>query len=343
MAIASEKTNRLGLTRDDYKGRHTTLCAGCGHNSITNHIVKALYDSGVEPHLLAKMSGIGCSSKAVAYFVEHAHGFNGAHGRMPSLATGAKLANRDLVVFGVSGDGDTASIGLGQYCHMIRRNLDATYIVENNGVYGLTKGQLSATADLGSTLKKGRANPYGQIDICSLAIDLGATFVARSFSGDGTQLVPLIQAALAHRGTAVLDVISPCVTFNDHEGSTKSYAYVKEHDAPINTPDFISPLAEITVDYEPGTVQDVELHDGSHILLRKVDAAHDARDPLAAMRLIIEARRSGEIVTGLLHINPDVNDLCARESLPTRPLAQFDVAELRPSPAEWDALMAALA
>jgi 2-oxoglutarate ferredoxin oxidoreductase subunit beta len=342
MAMAAERVNRLGLGRDDYKGSHTTLCAGCGHNSITNHIVKALYDSAVEPHRLAKMSGIGCSSKASAYFVERAHGFNGAHGRMPSLATGAKLANRDLVVFGISGDGDTASIGLGQYCHMIRRNLDATYIVEDNGVYGLTKGQLSATADLGSTLKKGRANRYTQIDICSLAIDLGASFVARSFSGDGKQLVPLIRAALAHRGTAVLDVISPCVTFNDHEGSTKSYDYVKDHDAPVNSPDFIAPLQEITVDYDPGTVQEVELHDGSHILLRKVGADHDVRDPVAALRLLLEARRSGEIVTGLLYANPDLEDLCTRESLPARPLVDFPVEELRPSREQWDALMGSL-
>jgi 2-oxoglutarate ferredoxin oxidoreductase subunit beta len=343
MAIAGEKLNLLGLSRDDYKGRHTTLCAGCGHNSITNHIVKALFDSGVEPHLLAKMSGIGCSSKATAYFVERAHGFNGAHGRMPSIATGAKLANRELVVFGVSGDGDTASIGLGQYCHMIRRNLDITYVVEDNGVYGLTKGQFSATADLGSTLKKGRANLYEQIDICSVAIDLGATFVARSFSGDGKQLVPLLQAALAHRGTAVLDVVSPCVTFNDHEGSTKSYAYVKDHDAPVNSPDYVAPQAEITVDYEPGTVQDVELHDGSHILLRKIDASHDVRNPVAAMRVLLEARGKGEIVTGLLHANPDADDLCTRESLPARPLAAFGALDLRPSREQWDALMAGLA
>src|ERR1017187_8829227 len=330
MAVAIEKLNRLGLTRDDYKGAHTTLCAGCGHNSITNHIVKALYESGIEPHLLAKMSGIGCSSKAAAYFVEHAHGFNGVHGRMPSLATGAKLANRDLAVFGVSGDGDTASIGLGQYCHMIRRNVDMTYVIEDNGVYGLTKGQFSATADLGSRPKRGPANLYEQIDVCALGIELGASFVARSFSGDGKQLVPLLQAAFAHRGTAVLDVISPCVT-------------VKDHDAPVNTPDYIAPQEEITVDYEPGTAQDVELHDGSHIVLRKIGPDHDARDPIAAMRLLFEARHSGEIVTGLLYVNPEADDLCTREALPARPLAQLPVEELRPSREQWDALMAGLA
>ena len=220
----------IGLGRDVYKGLPTTLCAGCGHNSITNHLIKALFEYGVQPHKLAKMSGIGCSSKTPAYFVEQAHGFNGVHGRMPSAATGAKLANRELMVLGISGDGDTASIGLGQFAHMVRRNLDVIYIVENNGVYGLTKGQFSATADVGSTLKNGTPNEYATIDICGLAIELGATFVARSFSGDGKQLVPMLQAAFSHRGTSILDIISPCVTFNDHEGSTKSYAYVKDHE-----------------------------------------------------------------------------------------------------------------
>jgi 2-oxoglutarate ferredoxin oxidoreductase subunit beta len=343
MAATIEKINRIGLARDDYKGAHTTLCAGCGHNSITNHIVKALHDSAVEPHMLAKMSGIGCSSKTPAYFVDRAHGFNAVHGRMPSVATGAKLANRDLVVFGVSGDGDTASIGLGQYCHMIRRNLDITYVVEDNGVYGLTKGQFSATADRGSKLKRGRANEYEQIDVCALAIELGASFVARSFSGDGKQLVPLLQAALAHRGTAVLDVISPCVAFNDHEGSTKSYAYVKERDVLLNAPDFISPQAEILVDYEPGTVQDVELHDGSRILLRKVSREYDARDSVNALRTIAEARQSGEFVTGLLFVDPGSQDLCTRESLVQTPLAQLTAGELRPSRGEWDAMMHELA
>ncbi len=246
-------------------------------------------------------------------------------------------------MFGISGDGDTASIGLGQFCHMIRRNLDMTYVVEDNGVYGLTKGQSSATADLGSRPKRGPANRYEQIDICALAIELGASFVARSFSGDGKQLVPLLQAALAHRGTAILDVISPCVTFNDHDGSTKSYAYVKDHDAPVNTPDYIAPQEEILVDYEPGTVQDVELHNGSHILLRKVGDDHDARDRMVAMRLLFEARQSGEIATGLLYVNPEADDLCTREALPSRPLAQLPIEELRPSREQWDALMAGLA
>jgi 2-oxoglutarate/2-oxoacid ferredoxin oxidoreductase subunit beta len=345
MAVASPapNTNRLGLTREVYKGAATTLCAGCGHNSITNNLIKALYDFGVEPHMLAKMSGIGCSSKTPAYFVDRAHGFNGVHGRMPSLATGAKLANRDLLVLGISGDGDTASIGLGQFCHLVRRNLDCTYVVEDNGCYGLTKGQFSATADLGSKLKKGAVNEFETIDVCGLAIELGATFVARSFSGDGKQLVPLLEAAFAHRGTAVLDVISPCVTFNDHEGSTKSYAYVKEHDFLLHTPDFIPRYEEVEVDYEPGTVQDVELQDGSHILLRKLDHDYDATDSTDAMRVIRESRSRGELVTGLLYVKPDATDLCTRERMAARPLVQMDEDELRIDRAGWDALMQSFA
>ncbi|HEU5479181.1 MAG TPA: thiamine pyrophosphate-dependent enzyme, partial [Candidatus Tumulicola sp.] len=281
--------NLIGLTREVYKGLPTTLCAGCGHNSITNHLIKALYEYGVEPHKLAKMSGIGCSSKTPAYFVEQAHGFNGLHGRMPSAATGAKVANRELLVMGISGDGDTASIGLGQYCHMIRRNVDLTYLIENNGCYGLTKGQFSATADVGSTQKSGKVNEYATIDVCGLAIELGATFVARSFSGDGKQLVPLLQAAFSHRGTAILDIISPCVTFNDHQGSTKSYAYVKDHDVVLHTADYIAGGREVAIDYEPGTVHDVQLEDGSHIVLRKLDHDYDPTDSLLALRTIHEA------------------------------------------------------
>jgi 2-oxoglutarate ferredoxin oxidoreductase subunit beta len=333
--------NIIGLSREVYKGLPTTLCAGCGHNSITNHLIKALFDYGVEPHLLAKMSGIGCSSKTPAYFVEQAHGFNGLHGRMPSAATGAKLANRELFVLGVSGDGDTASIGLGQYCHLIRRNVDCTYIVENNGCYGLTKGQFSATADVGSTSKGGRANEYGTIDVCGIAIELGATFVARSFSGDGKQLVPLLQAAFAHRGTAVLDIVSPCVTFNDHEGSTKSYAYVKEHDLLLHAPDFIREGREIEVDYEPGTVQDIEFDDGSHVLLRKLDREYDATDRIGALRTIHEAADRGELVTGLLYANPTEPDLCARERMPERPLARMGEEELRIPRKAWAEMMRA--
>ena len=343
MAVSAANTNRLGLVRDIYKGAPTTLCAGCGHNSITNHLVKALFDYGAEPHMLAKMSGIGCSSKTPAYFVERAHGFNGVHGRMPSLATGAKLANRDLLVLGVSGDGDTASIGLGQFCHMVRRNLDCTYVVEDNGCYGLTKGQFSATADLGSKLKKGQVNEFETIDVCGLAIELGATFVARSFSGDGKQLVPLLEAAFAHRGTAVLDVISPCVTFNDHEGSTKSYAYVKEHDFLLHTPDFISRYDEVVVDYAPGTVQDVTLHDGSHILLRKLSEDYDATDSMQAVRVIREGRDRGELITGLLYVKPEAGDLCEREHMTQTPLVQLAEDDLRIDRQGWDALMQSFA
>lgn len=331
--------NLIGLTREVYKGLPSTLCAGCGHNSITNHLIKALYEYGVDPHKLAKMSGIGCSSKTPAYFVESAHGFNGVHGRMPSAATGAKLANRELMVLGISGDGDTASIGLGQYCHMIRRNVDCTYIVEDNGCYGLTKGQFSATADVGSALKSGKLNDYETIDVCGLAIELGATFVARSFSGDGKQLVPLLEAAFSHRGTAVLDVISPCVTFNDHVGSTKSYAYIKEHGFTLHTPDFIPGSKEIVVDYEPGTVQDIEFDDGSHVLLRKLDVDHDVTDATGALKIIHETRERGELVTGLLYVNTHAPDLCAREKLPAAPLAHLRESDLRIGREEWAKLM----
>jgi 2-oxoglutarate ferredoxin oxidoreductase subunit beta len=340
MATETPTVNIVGLTREVYKGLPTTLCAGCGHNSITNHLIKALYEYGVEPHKLAKMSGIGCSSKTPAYFVEQAHGFNGLHGRMPSAATGAKLANRDLMVLGISGDGDTASIGLGQYCHLIRRNVDVTYLIENNGCYGLTKGQFSATADIGSTLKTGKINELETIDVCGLAIELGATFVARSFSGDGKQLIPLLKAALSHRGTSIVDIISPCTTFNDHVGSTKSYAYVKEHDFMLHTPDYIRGSEEIVVDYEPGTVQDIELEDGSHILLRKLDVDYDATDRGAAMSMLQSARDKGELVTGLLYLQSKVPDLCEREHMPKRPLAQLGEEDLRMSRDAWTRLMA---
>jgi 2-oxoglutarate/2-oxoacid ferredoxin oxidoreductase subunit beta len=332
--------NHVGLPRETYKGAPTTLCAGCGHNAITNHIIKAFYEYGVEPHQLAKMSGIGCSSKAPAYFVSQSHGFNSVHGRMPSVATGAKMADGELVVFGVSGDGDTASIGLGQFCHLIRRNLDMVYIVENNGVYGLTKGQFSATAEIGSRAKDGKTNEFEMIDICGLAIELGCSFVARSFSGDGKQVVPLIEAALAHKGTAVLDIVSPCVTFNDHEGSTKSYKYVKEHDIALQELDFIPYFENIEADYEEGTTTEVELHDGSTIVLRKLgEGDHDPRNRGPALKLIHEARAKGELLTGLLYVNPEMRDLNARESLPERPLRDFGEEELRPSRDAFEAMM----
>jgi 2-oxoglutarate/2-oxoacid ferredoxin oxidoreductase subunit beta len=335
--------NRLGLSRDAYKGAATTLCAGCGHNSITNHLVKALYELGVDPHRLAKMSGIGCSSKTPAYFVERAHGFNGVHGRMPALATGAGLADRQLILLGVSGDGDTASIGLGQFMHMVRRNVDCTYIIEDNGTYGLTKGQFSATADVGSVQKRGAVNAYQPIDPCAVALSIGCSFVARSFSGDGKQLVPLIKAALAHSGTAVLDVISPCVTFNDHDGSTKSYSWVKEHDNEIHDVSFIPYFEEIHVDYEPGSAHSVELHDGSHILLKKVGEDYDPGDRIAAMRLVEESRQSGQLLTGLLYLDERMEDFATREGLPERPLRDLAETELRPSREEFGRLMAELA
>ena len=338
--MTSVALNIIGLSRDVYKGLPTTLCAGCGHNSITNHLIKAMYEFGVEPHLLAKMSGIGCSSKTPAYFVEHAHGFNGLHGRMPSAATGAKLANRQLLVLGISGDGDTASIGLGQFCHMVRRNVDLTYLVENNGVYGLTKGQFSATADVGSTSKGGIANEFETIDVCGLALELGATFVARSFSGDGKQLVPLLQAAFAHRGTSLIDIVSPCVTFNDHIGSTKSYAYVKDHELELNAPDFIKGSEDITVDYEPGTAQDIQLEDGSHVVLRKIDHGYDATNRTAAILMLQEARARHELMTGLLYVHPGESDLCERENLVDEPLRDFGENDLRISREDWTRILA---
>jgi len=339
----SATLNHIGLARDAYKGAATTLCAGCGHNSITNHLVKAMYELGVEPHLLAKMSGIGCSSKTPAYFVEQAHGFNGVHGRMPALTTGAGLANRKLVMLGVSGDGDTVSIGLGGFMHLMRRNVDCTYIIEDNGTYGLTKGQFSATADVGSVQKRGSVNTYQPIDPCAVALTLGCSFVARSFSGDGKQLVPLIKAAIAHRGTAVLDVISPCVTFNDHDGSTKSYSWVKDHDEQIQDVTFIPFFEEINVDYEPGTIKEVELHDGSHLVLKKLSEDHDPTDRIAAMRLIEEARERNQLLTGLLYIDETAQDFASRESLPERPLRDLGEADLRMSRDDFALHMSELA
>ena len=335
----STTVNRIGLPRDAYKGLATTLCAGCGHNSITNHIIKALYELGLEPHRLAKMSGIGCSSKATAYFVEQAHGFNGVHGRMPALTTGAQLANRDLVMVGISGDGDTASIGLGQFMHMIRRNVACTYVIEDNGTYGLTKGQFSATADIGSVQRKGSVNTFPPIDPCAVALSIGCSFVARSFSGDGKQLVPLIKAAIAHQGSAILDVISPCVTFNDHDGSTKSYSWVKEHDQELHDVSFIPYFEEIQADYEPGTVHDVELHDGSHLILKKLGEDYDPTDRLAAMRLIEESRAAGQLLTGLLYVDSRMQDFATTEHLPSKPLRDLREEELRLSREQFEQVM----
>src|SRR2546427_2800928 len=325
----STAVTRAGLARDAYKGAATTLCAGCGHNSITNHMVKALYELGVEPHVLAKLSGIGGWSNTPAYSVETAHGFNGVHGRMPAPPAGAPRANRQVTRLGVPGDGDPASIGLGQFMHLIRRNVDCTYIIEDNGTYGLTKGQFSATADLGSMQKKGAVNTFQPIDPCAVALALGCSFVARSFSGDGKQVVPLIKAAIAHRGTAILDIVSPCVTFNDHDGSTKSYSWIKDHDESIADVSFIPFFEEVHVDYEPGTVRDVELHDGSHILLKKLGEDHDPTDRRAAMKGIEEGRAAGHLVPGLLYLDTTMTDFATAEHIPDRPLMDLGENELR--------------
>ncbi len=339
----SATLNRIGLPRDAYKGLPSTLCAGCGHNSITNHISKALYELGVEPHRLAKMSGIGCSSKTPTYFVESAHGFNGVHGRMPAIATGANVANRELVVLGVSGDGDSMSIGLGQFMHLVRRNVNCTYIIEDNGTYGLTKGQFSATADVGSVQKKGSVNTFQPIDPCAVALSIGCSFVARSFSGDGKQLVPLLKAAISHHGTALLDVISPCVTFNDHDGSTKSYSWVKEHDETIHDVSFIPYFEEIEVDYEPGETKDVALHDGSHLRLKKVGEDYDPTDPIRAMQLIQESRDRGQLLTGLLYIDEEMPDFATHEGLAEKPLRDLGESELRLTREQFDSFLAEFA
>src|SRR5438067_4636728 len=299
---AAPKTNRLGLAVLDYRGGKTTLCAGCGHNAISERIIDALYEMGVQPERVAKLSGIGCSSKSPAYFLSRAHSFNAVHGRMPSVATGAVLANRSLMALGVSGDGDTASIGIGQFVHLMRRNLPLIYVIEDNGVYGLTKGQFSATADLGAKLKTGVINDLPPIDTCMLAIQLGATFVARSFSGDKKQLLAILKAAIAHRGTAMIDVISPCVTFNDHEGSTKSYAYAKEHDEALGEVNFVPFFEDINVDYDPGTTTAVTMHDGSKLYLKKLAEDYNPTDKLAAIGLLHETHARGEFATGILYV-----------------------------------------
>ena len=340
--MTATNVNLIGLTREVYKGLPTTLCAGCGHNSITNHLIKALYEYGVAPHMLAKMSGIGCSSKTPAYFVEQAHGFNGVHGRMPSAATGAKVANRDLIVLGISGDGDTASIGLGQYVHMLRRNVDLTYIVENNGVYGLTKGQFSATADRGSKSKRGIVNTDSAIDMVGLALQLGASFVARSFSGDKKQLVPIIKAAIEHKGAALIDVISPCVAFNNHAGSTKSFDYVREHNEAVNRLDVITGRAPIKVDYAPGSVEMVEQHDGTTVALRKIDAEYDVHDRLAAMSFIQHHAAKGQVVTGLLYVEQESDDLHGHLNTVTAPLNALNEKELCPGSVALDKINASL-
>jgi 2-oxoglutarate ferredoxin oxidoreductase subunit beta len=324
-------TNRAGLTTKDYGGLKSTLCVGCGHDVITRQITQAFFDMGVPPFKIAKLSGIGCSSKTTAYFADRGHGFNAVHGRMPAVATGAMLANHSLLAIGVSGDGDTASIGAGQFVHMLRRNVPMIYIVENNGVYGLTKGQFSATADLGSKLKTGVVNDLPAIDLCAMAIELGCGYVARSFSGDMKQLLALIKGAIAHRGTSLLDVISPCVTFNNHEDSTKSYKWAKDHEEPIQEIGFIPYFEEIYVEYDPGTTQDVALHDGSHIRLKKLRADYDPTDKNAAFGLLREAQEKHEFLTGLLYVEPTKKDFLSLLGLPTQPLTTLPLERVRPA------------
>jgi 2-oxoglutarate ferredoxin oxidoreductase subunit beta len=322
--------NKLGFTRRDYEGTVSTLCAGCGHDSISGAIIQACFELDIAPHRVAKLSGIGCSSKTPTYFLGQSHGFNSVHGRMPSVLTGANAANRDLIYLGVSGDGDSASIGLGQFAHVMRRSVNMTYIVENNGVYGLTKGQFSATADRGSKSKRGALNPDESIDLVLMALQLGATYVARSFSGDKGQLVPLIKGALLHEGAAFLDVISPCVAFNNHDGSTRSYDYVREHNEAVNALDVISVHREITTDYAPGTVQDVRQHDGSVLRLRKIDAGYDASNRIAAMNFVQERYARGEIATGLLYFASTPRDLHDSLNTVATPLNQLSERELCP-------------
>ncbi len=322
--------NDLGYTKRNYEGALSTLCAGCGHDSISAAIVQACFELSIEPHKVAKMSGIGCSSKTPTYFLGNSHGFNSVHGRMPSVATGANMANRDMIYIGVSGDGDTASIGMGQFVHAVRRNLNMTYIVENNGCYGLTKGQDSATADAGSKSKKGDANPFEAIDLAAMALQLGASFVARSFSGDKEQLIPLLKAAISHPGFAFIDVISPCVTFNNNPGSTKSYEFVRDHLEATGTVDFVPMREEITTSYDAGTSQEVTLHDGSVIHLHKIDDKLDIHSRRSALDLIQEYKASGKILTGLMYMDMEPQDLHETIGTVNRPLRTLTEKELCP-------------
>ena len=336
------KTNIVGLTVLDYRGGKSTLCAGCGHNAISERIIDAAFEMGVQPEGMVKLSGIGCSSKSPAYFMSRSHGFNAVHGRMPSVASGVALANHKLMLLGVSGDGDTASIGIGQFVHLMRRNLPLIYIIEDNGVYGLTKGQFSATADLGAKLKTGVINELPPIDTCALAIQLGATFVARSFSGDKKQLLTLLKAAIAHRGTVMIDVISPCVTFNDHEGSTKSYKYLKDHDEPVQDVSFIPSFQNIDVDYDPGTTARVTMHDGSSLRLRKLELDYDATDKVNALKVLAEAHDKGEILTGVFYVNTKAPTFMDLLNVGDQPLGQLPESLVRPPKKVLDEVMAEL-
>lgn len=332
---ASTQVNRIGMTRSDYRGAPTTLCQGCGHNSIANQIIAACYEIGVPPEKVIKFSGIGCSSKSPAYFLNRSFGFNGLHGRMPSLALGALFADTSLKGIGLSGDGDTASIGLGQFKHLARRNLPLIYICENNGVYGLTKGQFSATAEKGLSLKKQGTNPYLPVDIAMEALVSNATFVARSFAGDPRQVKELLKAAFSHNGIAVLDIISPCVTFNNQEGTLHSYTWGKDHEAPLHEISFIPPREEILVeDFEQGTVREVTMHDGSTVILKKLDQDYDPTNRWEALRVLEEGQRNNWLVTGLLYYDPTVPPFFDHFHLPQKPLNRLTEGELRPPRAE---------
>jgi 2-oxoglutarate/2-oxoacid ferredoxin oxidoreductase subunit beta len=337
-----KQVNRIGLSVADYKGGDSTLCAGCGHDAITSQIIKAFYEYGVDPRRVAKLSGIGCSSKTPAYFLSQAHGFNGVHGRMPALGTGVMLANRTLVSIGVSGDGDTASIGMGQFVHLLRRNIPMIYIVENNGVYGLTKGQFSATADYGSKAKGGALNDLPAIDICTMAIELGCNFVCRSFAGDPKQLVALLKAALAHKGTAMFDIISPCVTFNNHEGSTKSYKFAKDHEELLHEISFVPFFEQITVDYKEGEVKEVEMHDGSKIRLRKADVDFDPTNKVDALNMLRRCYDAGEFFTGLIYVNEEKPDFLTQLNMVEEPLATLPQERVQPSAEDLKEIMAEL-
>lgn len=336
------KVNHIGLPILEYRGGKSTLCAGCGHNAISERIVDAMYEMGVEPERIMKLSGIGCSSKSPAYFLSRAHAFNAVHGRMPAIASGAILGNHTMQAIGVSGDGDTASIGMGQFVHMMRRNLPMIYIIEDNGVYGLTKGQFSATADIGSKLKTGVINDLPAIDTCALAIQLGATFVGRSFSGDKKQLLSMLKAAISHKGTVMLDVISPCVTFNDHEGSTKSYKFMQENDEPINDVGFVASFEDIEVDYDSGEVYDVEMHDGSSLRLRKLREDYDPTDKANAVRTLMEAEENNEVLTGVFYINTEKPTFIDLLNLVDEPLGTLPQSVTRPPKSALDTLMSAL-
>jgi 2-oxoglutarate/2-oxoacid ferredoxin oxidoreductase subunit beta len=334
-----KKTNHIGLEVINYRGGKSTLCAGCGHNAITERLVEAYWEMGVEPWRVAKVSGIGCSSKTPAYFLGQSHGFNAVHGRAPAVATGALLGNHQLKCVVVSGDGDTASIGLGQFLHMLRRNVPLIYLIENNGVYGLTKGQFSATADVGSTQKSGAANALTPIDCCLMGIELGATLVARSFSGDKKQLNAILKAAIAHKGLSVIDVISPCTTFNDHVGSTKSYSFMKDHDEPLHGLDFVPGFADIEISMEQGETRQVELFDGSRLLLHKLEQDYDPTSRTNALQVLHESTRRSEVLTGILYIDPQKANFSEMLTLVDTPLATLPESSTRPSRAVLEQIL----